>query len=498
MLALMDKMDAMQERMESILRAQQELTNRITSFERRVVGKPAVQASPSSSINRMRLSSLSLEPPEGGASPRSSVGQPSPASATNPAITMLTNRDPPAAAPDKAATGDLQYPDPNTSDDQADEAEAGLPADHTTAAHQLLTQWAKVMQPFFSGTGVDDEHYVMTLELGRGVLRPYSWGEGDDLGDGGHMLGSPADSSDRDTYSLTPSPREGLWGTGLSPPANVEIRRSDPALAGDLNPNGALKLDKSTIDRLHVSYLYNIHILHPFLDKIRLKKMMEAFVNRYSSGATAGISPGLAVETLGSQPLKRKRSNGGTPGLSFSTMPEPGFPNPAKPSLERSISSAIVLLVLALGRICEHKAPLPGPTDHTSGEKNLRIMLGQDSPVITYRASPASSHSTLASVSSPIHDPTRAAQSRRSLAEAMPAVDQPVFERKNRNVDTIPGFAYYAKASDILGNLHGGNDLSHAQANLLAGLYMGQLARVIESWGWIYAASIKCRILIEQ
>ncbi|KAJ9633678.1 hypothetical protein H2199_009246, partial [Coniosporium tulheliwenetii] len=80
---------------------------------------------------------------------------------------MLTNRDPPAAAPDKAATGDLQYPDPNTSDDQADEAEAGLPADHTTAAHQLLTQWAKVMQPFFSGTGVDDEHYVMTLELGR-------------------------------------------------------------------------------------------------------------------------------------------------------------------------------------------------------------------------------------------------------------------------------------------------------------------------------------------
>ncbi|KAJ9633679.1 hypothetical protein H2199_009247 [Coniosporium tulheliwenetii] len=80
----------------------------------------------------------------------------------------------------------------------------------------------------------------------------------------------------------------------------------------------------------------------------------------------------------------------------------------------------------------------------------------------------------------------------------MPAVDQPVFERKNRNVDTIPGFAYYAKASDILGNLHGGNDLSHAQANLLAGLYMGQLARVIESWGWIYAASIKCRILIEQ
>ncbi|KAJ9649078.1 hypothetical protein H2199_000991 [Coniosporium tulheliwenetii] len=501
--ALLEKVDTMMQAQEEFRQEfkqefRQEFLGRLAKIERRLSGKPPVQDSPSSSASRMRLPSL-LSDPEGVLSPRPSVGQPSPASAIVPIIPMLTNRDPPATFPENVASGDhRQYPDPIVSDDQSDEVEAGLPADHTTAAHQLLTQWAKVMRPFFKGTGVDDEHYVMRLEHGRGVLRPYGWGEGDDLGDGGHQLGSPAGSSDRDTYSPAPSPREGLWGTGLSPAANVEVKRSDPTLAGDLNPNGSLKLDKPTVDRLFASYMRNIHILHPFLNEIRIRKMIEVFANRYSSDVVSVKSPGFAVQSLTSQPLKRKRSNGGTPGLAFSSMPEPGFPNSPKPSLERSISSAIVLLVLALGRICEHKQPLPGPMETPASSTDIHGMPGMDSPLAAYRASPASSHSTLASTSSPSNEPMRFAPSRRPSLEALPASEQPTYVKKNRNVDIIPGFAYYARASDILGNLHGGNDLSHAQANLLAGLYMGQLARVMESWEWIFSASIKCRILIEQ
>lgn len=503
MIALLEKVDTIHEQLASIVQAQQEfsasISTRMTKLERRLPGKPLPQDSPSSSASRMRLSSF-VSDPEGVPSPRPSVGQPSPASATGPTIAMLTNREAPAVLLENVPPGTLkQYPDPITSDDQADEVEAGLPADHTTAAHQLLTQWAKVMQPFFRGTGVEDESYVMKYELGRGVLRPYGWGEGDDVGDGGHQLGSPAGSSDRDAYSPAPSPREGLWGTGLSPPApNVEVKRSDPTLAGDLNPNGSLKLDKPTVDRLFASYMRNIHILHPFLNEIRISKMVESFSNRYSSGVVSVKSPGFAVQSLGNQPLKRKRSNGGTPGLAFSNMPEPGFSTPGKPSLERSVSNAIVLLVLALGRICEHKQPLPGPMEIPSSNADIHGMPGYDSPVTGFKASPASSHSTLGSTSSPSNEPVRFVPSRRSSLEALPTSEQPSFVKRNRNVDIIPGFAYYARASDILGNLHGGMDLAHAQANLLAGLYMGQLARVLESWKWIHDASIKCRVLIEQ
>jgi hypothetical protein len=42
-----------------------------------------------------------------------------------------------------------------------------------------------------------------------------------------------------------------------------------------------------------------------------------------------------------------------------------------------------------------------------------------------------------------------------------------------RNVDIYPGLAYFACASNMLGSHIGGNDLIHAQAFLLAGLYLG-------------------------
>ena len=52
---------------------------------------------------------------------------------------------------------------------------------------------------------------------------------------------------------------------------------------------------------------------------------------------------------------------------------------------------------------------------------------------------------------------------------------------EQRNVDVISGLAYYAQATDILGNCHSGNDLVHVQANLLPGLYAGQMTHTFES-----------------
>lgn len=63
-------------------------------------------------------------------------------------------------------------------------------------------------------------------------------------------------------------------------------------------------------------------------------------------------------------------------------------------------------------------------------------------------------------------------------------------------MEVIPGLAYYAYATDILGNLQGGNGLAHVQAGLLAGLYAGQLAHPFQSHGWISQASRACQVLV--
>lgn len=67
-----------------------------------------------------------------------------------------------------------------------------------------------------------------------------------------------------------------------------------------------------------------------------------------------------------------------------------------------------------------------------------------------------------------------------------------------RNLDVIPGIAYYAKAAEILGDQGDGNDLVHAQMFLLAGLYKGQLARVKESMSWITMAGRAILILLDR
>jgi hypothetical protein len=65
-------------------------------------------------------------------------------------------------------------------------------------------------------------------------------------------------------------------------------------------------------------------------------------------------------------------------------------------------------------------------------------------------------------------------------------------------MDVIPGLAYFAVGAGILGELPGGGDVAHIQANLLAGLYMGQLARIIASHFYISNACKACQVLIES
>ncbi|EKG17627.1 hypothetical protein MPH_05075 [Macrophomina phaseolina MS6] len=375
------------------------------------------------------------------------------------------------------------------------EAEITLPADHTTAAHTMLMDWS-AMQPFFKDVIPGGTNYPREQEENRGLLKLYGRGEGEDLYDGAHG-GSPAAEGTEDDVVSTPAPSPGTnsWGIGFTaPPTGADIHRSDPQHNwGGLNPDGTLKLDVRTVRRLHLSYLNHMHPLQPFLDKERLSSMVEKFIQRYSPDANNhnARSPFAVPETFPAVPLKRKRSNNGP-----ISGPEPGTPPSRGNHIERTIGNAIVLLVLALGRICEHKTHLPGPLGGPNTVVGSSLQMpSMDSPPTTIKPSPASSHSTLASIPSPGIDGARL-MSRRPSTEQLPTSDRR--EGAARNMDITPGLAYYAYAVEILGAVHGGNDLSHGQAGVLACLYMGQLARVLESWGWICYACRVCGVLIDK
>ncbi|KAL5114396.1 hypothetical protein ACEQ8H_007706 [Pleosporales sp. CAS-2024a] len=338
--------------------------------------------------------------------------------------------------------------------DAALQEKAGLQSDHTTPAHKLLEDWhimdkerwyegsETLLKLKRSGCPVSD--YPMRLEQDRGVLRPWGYGEGQDLHDGAQGPGSPESANESDASSPAPG-KEGLWGTGpyerISPNAANGGSASDYKHPGGLGPDGRLDLRVHVMDQLLESYENNMHNLHPFMNRGKLQKMFRDFKEQYSPDAKPlhnVASPTAHPVTLG---MKRKRSS--------STFGEAFQPRGA---VERSLRNAIVLLVLALGKVCLNK----------------------------------DKHQLLPSPDSAKNTPPRAVWGTGSF-------DSTHDEPRVRNLDVMPGMAYYAYATDILGNHHGGLTIAHAQAFILAALYISQYARVLESWSFIHSA---CKITI--
>ena len=402
-----------------------------------------------------------------------------------------------------------------------DVGELSIPIEHTTAAQKLL-RWPSIQELFSRNQTSYNENYVMVLEETRGLLRVYGRGEGGDLGDGGQPgPSSPAPSatsvrSEDQAFSPT-TPPEGLWGTGFGSPISGDPKRTLHEGIGGLTPDGTLKIDPQTCVGLLKSYMDNLHILHPFLDKNRLTRMVDRFAKRYNPSEYPSIRSPFATSnnvvpgeirrdstaTL-HKAMKRKHSTSTTSGPPTDSSSGGGSSSSGtvyRPLLERSITTVLVLLVLALGKICEWKDPLPGPVP--DGTQHPRqppyhssyspLSMQVDSPMPgTMRQSPTPSQSSIyRTVTSPSTGLRFGRMSRRSSNEGLSS-----FEKGLKNADVIPGLAYYAYATDILGNLHGGNELTYIQANLLAGLYAGQLARVFESWSWINSACRACQVLV--
>ena len=416
-------------------------------------------------------------------------------------------------------TTDQLVLDQSPTDSAANDAVAtqnnAIYVEHDTAAQKLF-RWRSIKALLNQSKELTPsdrtEEYVMHFEMNKGILRCYGRGRQQrDYGSGSQTSGSaasPAPSSgsgfgsDEASSTGSPaSPPENLWGTGFMPTAIENKFASD---AGGLNPDNTLKLDPKTVNRLLKSYLDNIHILHPFLREGELTRLAEHFKQRYNAPepntSKASFAVPVAIDNL--RGPKRKHSDGHFYGAPSEPTLAPS-PVASKVQLEKSPETAVILLVMALGRISECREPLPGPVPDHSKENSgitappyspVRNQTGSPPAPYAMRQSPSSSSHTTVNTSAPspsplAHNRFLNSSPRSSGSEVPPGA---------RNVDVIPGLAYYAQASDILGNLIGYHELVNAQCCLLAGLYTGQLANALDSLTWIQAASRICRFLVKE
>lgn len=399
-----------------------------------------------------------------------------------------------------------------------EDEQLAIPYQHTTAAHKLM--WWPSIRKLIDDEFLKNEAYVMDEEEKRGPLRVHGRGEGIDtpeswledmdegIADSGYVWDSGIgveEVMDNNWGSSEDTPMEDMVdGNGYQ-----QSRRQSGTEGSGLTTGGGLKMDHQTVLRLLNSYLSNIHILHPVLDRSTITKMTFMFADRVSStpkvatpttpysttpGASVGLGLGVndggdggmqspGVNRRGSlASVKRKRSISST-GMGpmqsqLTSMNSQGSASGRSPSqrIPKTIHSALVLLVLALGAVCLHKRPVPGPLQPTSGSPPIR----NSTP--SYKTStPPFSAST-----PPYHHSYPQQSSKRPKG------------RELRNIDVIPGLAYFGKAVEIMGTLMGGNELENVQVCLLAGLYWGQLGRVLDSWKWISYACMGCQILVRM
>ena len=367
-----------------------------------------------------------------------------------------------------------------------------LTAGHTVMAQRLL-QWRSIKE--LLANKAPEEDYCMAYEERKGLLRLYGKGQGQDLYDGA-LSGTPSSpgSSASDEANMRsphyPMSEDFSWGgRSLGVPNIVDGKYfgNEKFHLGGLTARGDLQLDKHTMIDLMDSYLSNIHILHPFLDRVRLRRMVEKVWKDYNPIEAAASRPPFSPSAPYSRTpkhIKRKWSigagspedvNGGLPYVN-------GAHAPTAPDLSRRISTAIVLLVMALGKICQYADPLPGFAPEA---------------VINTSDGFQQAMSPMTNASSPRTPGDLRGITGIQKGSVAASINSRGMRKGDRNIDVVPGLAYFAEAASILGTLQG-NDLSFAQAYLLAALYTAQLACVIESWTWINNACRVCCFLVRD
>ncbi|KAK6505102.1 hypothetical protein TWF481_007024 [Arthrobotrys musiformis] len=457
--------------------------------------------------------------PEGDAQGRDLSATPSPngAEAQDPALLQLqgdqvvpqtASYSMPIAAPPSQVQTPTQAP-PNfavpaattgisapADDPKEDDNFITIPHKHNTAAHKLL-RWRTIRELLDKKY---PDNYVMDEEIKRGSLKVRGRGEGDPTLDMDMHDDGPEDMQNGEYYT-------GLNGVHSLVGAGGRIGRGQ---------SETLRLDVETCNSLLRSFLDNIYILHPFLDDEPLSQMVDIFARTHGGIVESlpedpslvpiqAISPENSFPSMASSAMmdrsqypginqfpnpsyvapppqqtkagsKRKRESAVQPGPPPYAQGEPSSfyrqtapQNYAPQRIPATLQSAIVLLVLALGAIANHKTPVPGPLPPHPPHPPANINYGLPDQFQ--------------------HPPPQ--------NQPPPTGYQPIGAGL-QNIDVIPGLAYCEKALQILALHQGRSEVEYVQASLLAGLYWGQLGRPMDSWKWISAACMACQIMINQ
>ncbi|KAI1631689.1 hypothetical protein F4809DRAFT_646143 [Biscogniauxia mediterranea] len=377
-----------------------------------------------------------------------------------------------------------------------------MPINHTTLAGLLLT-WPSIKEMVQHLLEAEKIHYVeefpIRQEQQRGMLRVFGKGEGFDQDIRPSDKETPQDQTMTDIideYSdvASPSPHAEVWGqVGMTPPPGIEHK------GGVLNVDGNPDWDPNKVWKYVQSFKDNILNMHPIIIPKELDAMVKLFIESFPKGKDVqGTKPGTAkfvnqpttaIPSLAETGTKRKRS----PAMDEQSSPNP-FYRPGRPF--RSVHSALVLLVLALGKICLHKDKIPDVVQDSDIQTNSSLSVRNGILASPLQGSPpgilSQPHSS--GLPSPKEN-ERLLNSRRASFQGPGSITKGTHTHK-RNLDVIPGLEYFALATDIIGSHVGGFNLKHVYVHILAGLYHGQLGRVLESWSYISLASRTLQVIL--
>lgn len=391
----------------------------------------------------------------------------------------------------------------NTSDEDDDAAaepgppkQPSIPVNHTTGAARLLLvpPIKKMCADIMLHSKFKSEKYPYLQEWKRGLLRLYGRGEGYENPAGydrelaiDHVDISPADCLP-ELFSPVPGEEWGHIGFP-SPSTDIYLHEIPPR---GITTESIPDFSRETVLSLVLSFKKNINNMHPLLIPRQLDQIVENFLRSTpDSGHTpkpAQSAPLVAMIHHSESPgRKRKRSPAEVEKIEMNAGNDYRSRNPA-----RSISSAIVLLCMALGKICLDKGKIP----QLHGDQEIytsHFNIYDNSPTVS--GFPNSPQFQNPSVNVSFGTNKVSDSDYKTSCSRRTSPDTSRRDRKLlglRNIDVIPGLVYFALATDILGNQMAGSSLQHVHANILAGLYHAQLARIMESAAYISNA---CRAL---
>jgi hypothetical protein len=382
--------------------------------------------------------------------------------------------------------------------------EPAIPINHTTLA-SLLLDWPAIRELTKHHVEREGIKYISEFpirqEQNRGPLIVY--GRGEDAIQARHVDHGTVDMMDEISEPSSPSPGADFGHLGgMSPPDNVEYKGG--VLGFDGNPD----FSEHKVWHYVESFKDNMLNMHPILPPRTLDAWVRQFLENLptvpnKTQKTQTTKPAFAISTSTPSGMqnevagsKRKRS----PGPEDTTSPSQTRDKEAKSGKpRRTLLNAVVLTVLAVGKVCLHRDSVPdvvhAALDHAyHGSPASRNGV----PPSPNQASPPNmSGHPQSTQQSPLDYADRGGgtSSRRPSLHGANSV-RSGFNLK-KNYDVIPGLEYFAYASDILGNHMGSyNNIKNVYANLFAGLYLGQLARPLESFAYIHQASHKLQILL--